>query len=120
MRAVFEAALQQLVAETHAALAIFCDEEGESIAFAGPGLDPYDVRVIGAQHAAHVLEVQRAARRAGESERLAITCVADHRVVLIEALPGGYYVLLSLAPDRMWPRARPLLRALADRFAAEL
>lgn len=112
--------MQELVAQTDAELAIFCDDEGESIALAGPGLDPYDVRVLGAHHAAHVLGAQRAARRAGESERLSIGCVADHRVLLVEALPGGYYVLLALRPDRVWPRARPLLRAVAERFAAEL
>ena len=112
--------MQELVRQTGAELAIFCDYEGESIALAGPGIDPYDVRVIGAQHAAHVLAVQRAARQVGESERVSITCVADHRVVLVEAMPGGYYVLVAIAPERLWQRARPLLAAVADRFAAEI
>ncbi len=117
---MFEAALTELVAQTEGELAIFCDYEGESIALAGPERDPFDVRVLGATHAAHVHELQRVARASGQSERLSLTCVADHRVLLLEALPGGYYLVLALAPARVWPKARHLLQAVADRFAAEL
>ncbi|WP_373046812.1 hypothetical protein [Vulgatibacter sp.] len=117
---MFEAALQELVAETGAELALFCDYEGESIAVVAPGCDPFEARVLGAQQAPLVLQLQRVARQSGQSERLSLSCVAEQRVLLIEALPGGYYLVAALAPSPTWQRAAGPLRRLAARFAAEL
>ena len=121
---MFERALQEWVAEAGAELAIFCDFEGESIAMAAGDLDPFDVRVIGAHQALVVDRLQRIARASGQSERLALAWVSEARVLLVEALPGGYYVLAGLRADAragaLWPLAQRRLAGLAARFAAEL
>ena len=117
---MFEEALQELVETVGAELAIFCDYEGESIALAAPRRDPFDVRVLAAHHAPLVDDLQRAARRSGQSERLSLTWSAEQGTTLVEALPGGYYLLACIRADAVWATARPPLRRLADRFAAEL
>lgn len=120
---MFETALQALVAETRADLAIFCDYEGEAIALAlaGTGADSYEARVLGAHLAAPVIELQRIAAGHGATGRLSFGCVAAERTLLAEALPGGYYVVLALpARSAGEPFARRQLRHVADRFATEL
>lgn len=117
---MFEEALRELIGSPGVELAIFCDYEGESIALAAPGRDPFDVRVLAAHHAPLVDDLQRIARRTGQSERLSLAWTSEQGTLLVEALPGGYYVLAGLRADAVWTTARPRLRRLADRFAAEL
>lgn len=117
---VFEAALQELLEKTGGELAIFCDYEGEAIALASRGLDPFEVRVLGAHQAAVVLQLQRIARESGLGERLSLTAVAEKRTLILEALPGGYYVLLVPAPAGAVAVAQRALREVAARFQREL
>lgn len=117
---MFERALHNLIAEAGAELAIFCDFEGESIALAARDLDHFEVRVLGAHHALLVDRLQRIARASGQSERLSLAWASDTRVHLVEALPGGYYLLAALRADRLWQHARLPLRRLADSFATEI
>ena len=117
---MFEAALQELIGATGGELAIFCDYEGEAIALASRGLDPFEVRVLGAHQAAIVLQLQRIARASGQHERLSLACIAEKRTLLLEALPGGYYLLLVPSPRAAAAPAQRALRAVAARFAQEL
>lgn len=117
---MFDEALERLVRETDADLAVFCDYEGEAIALAAPEMESYDVQITGAQLGALLFKLQEIARSYGQGERVAVQCLTDSRTMLIETLPGGYYVVLGLAPDKLWPRARVLLREVADRFLLEL
>lgn len=117
---VFEGALQRLVSRTNAGTAIFCDYEGEAIALAAPDSERWDLLILGAQFAAWVLQLQRIARDNGQSERLSLSCVTEEKVLLVEALPGGYYVLVTAPPDSLWSFSRWELARLAERFREEI
>lgn len=117
---MFEGALQQLVSETGADTAIFCDYEGEAIALAAAPTERWEVLVLGAQLAAWVLQLQRIARDGSQSERLSLTCVTSEKVLLVEALPGGYYVLVTTSCRSVWAPTRQRLFHLAERFREEI
>ena len=118
---MFDEALNELVARTKGRFAIFCDYEGESIALAsGDGRDAYDIRVVGAELGALVLDLQRRAQEHGESERLSLVCEASGMTMLVEALGGRYYLLLAVPAGAAWAVARRHLQAVAARFAEEL
>lgn len=116
----FEGALHHLVTTTSADGAIFCDYEGEAIAVAASDANRWDLMVLGAQFAAWVLQLQRIARDSTQPERLSLLCVTTEKVLLVEALPGGYYVLATTSPGRVWARTRRALELLAERFREEL
>ena len=117
----FTRLLDELVQDTQGELAIFCDYEGEAIAFAHQARHAvYDVKVSGASLAAIVLSLQKTARESGQSERLEFTCIAEETAWLVETLPGGYYLLLAVPPGSLWVRSRARLKILADRFLGEL
>jgi hypothetical protein len=117
---MFDQALQQLIWETGADLAVFCDFEGESIAFASNGIEDYDVRVIGAQLGSVVVGLQSALVRNGVSDRAGLSLVSESCVILIEALPGNYYLVVRLRPYSLWSYARQRLQEVATRFFAEI
>lgn len=117
---MFEAALQRLLLETEAKEAIFCDFEGEAIALSTSARDPWELQVLGAQLAASVLDLQRIARDNHQSERLSLICVTGEMVLLVEALPGGYYVLATASADGLWAPTRRQLCLLVESFANEL
>lgn len=113
---MFVQALEDLVARTGAEYAVFCDYEGEAIALASRQLDPFEVRLVGAQVGAAVFALLDLTGDGGA----ALSCVVDQRSLLIEALPGKYYLLLSLPRGALEPVARRSLREVARRFRSEL
>ena len=117
---MFAEILDRLVRETRAAFAIFCDYEGESIAYAAPGFSDYDVRIAGAHLAAVTIALQRTVAATGQSERLAFVCATDQTTLVVEALPGHYYLVLSVPDPAGVPLARWHAAAVAERFLGEL
>ena len=117
---MFAEALQTLLRETEAEFAIFCDYEGEVIGLASNGLDDFDVRLAGAQVAAVTIALQKLVSATGQSDRLGVLCATERGTTLVEALPGHYYVVLSVPRPGLVPFARRRLAAVAELFRAEL
>jgi hypothetical protein len=117
---MFEQALAQLIDETGSDLAIFCDYEGETIALASHGLDTYDVQLLGAQLCAVVTDLQSLVASTGQSERTSLMVATEKRTILIEGLPGHYYVVLSQPRSEKVPFSRKRLAEVAESFRPEL
>jgi hypothetical protein len=109
----FRAILQTLV-ETHAPMvrgAIFCDHEGERVdACAGPGLDPYDLDLLGATCAQPALLL-----RAGARARV----VVGDEVVWVVVVEEGYY-LVVLCGERTDHACRQVLPGVAEALLAHM
>ena len=117
---MFSEALQRFVEETGAQLAIFCDYEGEAIGQASAGPDDFEVKLTGAQLGAVTAELQRLARAYGQEERASYSFATGTTTLLVEALPGNYYLVAAVADAARVPCARWHLAAVARRFEAEL
>lgn len=99
----FQSILARLV-EAHvsfARAAIFCDEEGERVqAFAVPGIDPWDVDLLGAAYAPLAARLE---------PHTCLRVVHKERVVWCAAVERGYYVvvLCERGPDGVIRRVLP-------------
>ena len=117
---MFQQALDELLAQTGADFAIFCDYEGEFIALSSREADAFTVRLTAAQCGAWTVGLQCAHGLYGLGERAQVLCEFPTSFILIEALRGHYYIVLKLPKSALVGRARWRLRAVGERFSAEL
>jgi hypothetical protein len=117
---MFQQRLDELVAQTGADFAIFCDFEGESIALSSRKLDEFNVRLIGAQLGIWTTQLERVHRDLGMGERAQIVCELPSSYLLVEALRQSYYLVLRLPRSSLVGPARFRLRAVGEKFSAEL
>ncbi len=116
---MFDQVLRELLNASGAELAVLCDAEGEEIAEAHRSGETYDARVQGAQLGPVAMELREAAPTSLGRDRLTVRCLAEQGVLLLELLPGGYYLLLRLADAKSEARARRLLVAAATQLLPE-
>ncbi len=117
---MFQQSLDELIAQTGADFAVFCDFGGESIALSSRRMSDFDVRLIGAQLGVWALQLERVHRDLGMGARAQIICELASSTLLIETLPETYYLVLGLPHSSLVGPARWRLRAVAERFSAEL
>lgn len=117
---MFQQALDELVTQTGADFAVFCDYEGEFIALSAREADTFFVRLVGAQLGACTTALQRVNVEYGLGERAQVTCELPAGFLLVEALPDHYYIVLQLPKSRLLGSARWRLRAVGERFSREL
>lgn len=117
---MFQQALDELLAQTGADFAVFCDYEGEFIALSARQADAFSVRLVGAQLGAWTALLQRVNVEYGLGERAQVSCELPKGYLLLEALPAQYYVVLQIPSSSLLGLARRHLKQVGERFAREL
>ncbi len=117
---MFQQALDDLLAQTSADFAVFCDYEGEFIALSAHKADSFTVRLVGAQLGAWITALQQVHVEYGLGERAQVACVLPEGFLLVEALPAHYYIVLRLPKASLLGVAQRRLRQVGERFAREL
>jgi len=113
--------LQRMVERVPGALgAVFADWEGEAVDQFAAEEAPQEIRLVGA-HWGVVLNVTAERvrlMRGGEVDELWVE--ADHGLVLIRAVAGGYYVVLSTGPETHLATARRALDVSVTELRSEM
>ncbi|REJ77124.1 MAG: hypothetical protein DWQ36_17880 [Acidobacteria bacterium] len=117
---MFQEILRDLVESSGAEGALFLDESGEMIELSCDGMNPHDVRLLGAYMGIYLRQLQRFLDEPTYGELQDFLVESRRRFLFCRPLVDGYSVVLVQSAPALRNRTRHALRVAAQRLIEEM